>query len=311
MPVVTQFRARRSRRAAWLAATCLVALLCAGLTACASPADDQPDAAETTSGAGEPDPSTTDEGPEPSFIIQWIREFMPEGGGGGTREAVYLMLMQGECADAYALALDDTESGPQRPLRQPFRNLYAAAAAACLAAFEGQADRWQDAESRLASVQPTDLGCWDQEIYEITTALIDAHRSDARTTFERSSDGESSECPLLTRIEPSHGPESGGYSVRIYGENLPASLPLFFDDVQVDAIRQPDGSATVEVPAAEHLGIVLIRINGAPGRGAGSTLSFNYDADVPEPTPTQDERTSEKPVPDQSATDEPTPAPTP
>jgi hypothetical protein len=183
------------------------------------------------------------------------------------------------------LALDDTSSGPQRPLEQPYRDLYAAAAAACLAAFEGQSEKWQEAIGRLERVQRADVSCWEQVIYEITSALIGAYTSDPGTEFQRSSETGFSPCPDLTGLEPSHGPQSGGYEIRIYGENLPESLPLLFGETVVNAVRQSDGSAIVTVPAGNYPGNELILISDAPSRGAARILTFTYDAELTSPSP--------------------------
>lgn len=336
MPVVTRLEARHPRHAARRNATWVVLVLALVLTACASRADVQAnqtatgsptDAASpsgTASAAADPSATTSfpdstesargDAGPEPPIVIRWIRQYAPEGGGGPTREAAYSLLTRGECASAYTLALDDTNSGPQQPLPQPFRNLYAAAAAACLAAFEGQADRWQDADSRLESVQRNEFDCWEQEIYDITAQIIDVHESEPRAVFERSSGGGSSSCPRVTGIDPDHGPQGGGYPVRIVGENLPTVLPLYFGDFRVDAVRQPNGSTTVDVPRVQQPGSVTVTLEGAPGRGVSPTQFFTYDPppgdettlEEPSDNPTTDAPAVDEPTTDQPASDEPT-----
>jgi hypothetical protein len=190
--------------------------------------------------------------------------------------------MRGACADAHSVATGDFDDGSQ------LGQLYAAAASACLAAFHGQPNMWQQAQSRLSGVQRGTVSCWEQEIYDISAQLIQVHNSAPEAQFKISSEGGLSSCPRLTGIDPSHGPAGGGYQAMVLGENLPASLRLYFGGSEVDAIRQADGTAIVDVPAG-HTGTVTVTISDVPGRGVTPDLQFTYDQDhqstIPDPTP--------------------------
>lgn len=74
----------------------------------------------------------------------------------------------------------------------------------------------------------------------------------------------------------------------VHGENLPETFSLSFGSTSVEAQRNPDGSATVQVPESEFAGygdtlsesvMVLVQLNGAPARGATPILEFTYTAE--------------------------------
>lgn len=317
MAVKIRNTASRPRQATRLTAICVVLVLASLAAACASRADVQwsPTAtgsrtgpaatAEATAGpSSTPSQETSSSSmqasePEPPVVIRWIRQFAPQGGGGSDRETIYFLLMRGECDPAHGLAV----SARDNSMSGSVRDLYVAATGACLAAFEGRTDGWQDAMSRLDTLDGSEFSCWELELYDITTQLIDAHLADPQATFERSADGGESSCPVVTSLDPSHGSVTGGYVVSVIGENLPPSLPLYFGDSRVDAILQADGTASVTVPPAANPGIAIIHVADAPGRGVGTNVTFTYDH---QPGATQDET-----IPDEPVT-EPTPSlPTP
>jgi len=203
--------------------------------------------------------------------------------------------------------LDDTSDETSGPIPQPARSLYVAGAAACLAAFHGQTEKWTVADTRLHTIRRGELGCWEQEIYDFTAEMVSAHKADPSAIFQRTTTTTPSTCPQLLGINPSHGPRQGGYPVRITGENLPASLPLEFGDTRVTAVRDTSGALIVEVPAAgpdtaERVGVYPSDLPADIPDVA--TVEFLYDA---EPTTSDEPTTSEEPTTDQPTTsDEPT-----
>lgn len=287
---------------------CLVLALAGVAAACSSRSDVQANPASTASANGTPSPtadptpdptdtaapvipdsSALGTAPEPPVVIRWIRQFAPQGGGGSDRELTYSLLMRNECASAHDVAADPGDGS----LPGPLRNLYAAAASACLAAFEGRTDAWEDATSRLDAVQGSEFSCWEQELHAITTELVNTHVADPQVTFERSGEGGASSCPYVTSLDPSHGSTAGGYDVRVIGENLPPILQLHFGNTRVEAVLHADGTASLTVPPAAQPGIVVIHVVDAPGRGVGADVSFTYDDQSPT---TQDESILEAPA---------------
>lgn len=232
------------------------------------------------------------------MLIRWIRQFTPLGGGGSDQEALYFMIMRGECASAHELATRPGDGS----LSPPARNLHAAVASACLAAFEGHVESWEDAASRLSTIEGSNFSCWEQELHEIATRLVEAHAVQPEATFERSGGEGESSCPFISSIDPASGPIAGGYTVRVTGHNLPASLSIYFGQTQVDAVLQGDGSSSVLVPEAAYPGPALIHIAGAPGRGVGGDVAFTY---VDQPSTTDGESASE--APDEISPGEPLP----
>jgi hypothetical protein len=87
----------------------------------------------------------------------WSSPESPTGGGGSNAEAAYINFMQKDCRDTLSLARD-RDSETSEPLDEPLRSVYEGAAAACLAAFEGESELWQTARERHAGVDASGLG---------------------------------------------------------------------------------------------------------------------------------------------------------
>lgn len=279
MRATASFSAYRTATATSVLTLCAAAALLGTLAACASGGDAQPSPTATAT------PAATAT-PDPTISVTWIPQFAPAGGADTAQQSAYFRLAQRECQVAYEVATDDDGAGHEE-WSPSVRDLYVASAAACLAAFDGESDLWSEATLHLESVDPADLGCWDRELYDSAAQIVDAHATHPNAVFQLEGDASSS-CPQLTSLHPAEGPSSGGYPVTVHGENLPESFTLWFGSTSTEAQRNPDGSATVQVPESEYAGygdslgesvMVLVQLDGAPARGATPILEFTYTAE--------------------------------
>ncbi|MDG4824998.1 IPT/TIG domain-containing protein [Asanoa sp. WMMD1127] len=219
--------------------------------------------------------------PEGSVLIRWLRKFTPAGGGDLDLSYVYAAFMQRDCADVLFVAQKTAEEGFV-PLEEPYRTLYEGAGAACLAGLDGVSEMWDVAMARFPEVDVNALDCWNQQVYTVFQALVEAHRAGQRAVF-RSDATLPGNCPELTGLDPDHGPRSGGYTVLVHGRNLPEFLPLYWWDANQEVIaeRQPDGTMTVVVPPAaeetESGKDGVVKISGAPRIDAPLYANFRYD----------------------------------
>lgn len=218
--------------------------------------------------------------PEGSVLIRWLRRYTPAGGGQGDLSYAYVAFMQRDCADVLYVARNKSTEEGFTPLEEPYRTLYEGAAAACLAGLDGVSEMWDVAMARFAEVDVDALDCWDQEVYTVFEALVEAHRRGQRAVFASDKTLPRS-CPELTGLDPDHGSRSGGYTVTVHGRNLPESLALVWldDGTVVIAERQSDGTMTAVVPTADD-GVgpdILVRIVDAPRLDAPLYANFRYD----------------------------------
>jgi hypothetical protein len=215
--------------------------------------------------------------PRGSRLIKWIQNFTPSGGHGSTAEGAYINFMQRDCWATLSLARHDQRDETVDSLDEPLRSLYEGTAAACLAAFHGQADMWTTAQADRRRLTASQFSCWDRSVFNVLDALIDAHRADSSATFTRGKGGVS-QCPELTEVVPDHGSRVGGYEVEIRGRNLPSTLGLRWGDHLVTAHRSGEVLiAVVPSAAPDDSDLVLVAINGAY-RIEFTALSFTYGA---------------------------------
>lgn len=179
--------------------------------------------ADTTAGAGSASPTTTREGGRFSRIIQWLNEESPVGGGaGGTLDAAFGAMREGDCRGA--LRMSEAPPG-EEPFPEPGRTLYEGAGAACLAAFEGRPELWPRAEAAFEKTVTHEAAfdCEQQAVYRLLARLVDLHRTEPNTQLVKEVTGRQGvlKCPRFTKIAPDHGPPEGGYPIYLEGENLP------------------------------------------------------------------------------------------
>lgn len=93
--------------------------------------------------------------------------------------------------------------------------------------------------------------------------------------------------PVVTSIDPSEGPESGGQQVLIRGANFGNGTYLivtFGDTRAPDPQYNPDGSVSVLTPP-HPAGVVLVRVDTGIPNGSGKSYTYLPDTDEPEAQP--------------------------
>lgn len=181
--------------------------------------------------------TTTTEDPRPKNIIAWILDL-------GIRTpavpvppyfAAYEDLQRQRCDDALKRAVDVDGA-----------ELVAAAAAACLAAGNGDEKLWEQAEA-AAGREPAAGNCLDAAVHALLHRLLTAHQQHPDRTFEFSTAGSGggSQCPRIDRIEPSEG--AVGDQVRIVGDNLDLVTDVRVHGVPVEVTRA-DGALLIVIP---------------------------------------------------------------
>ncbi|GAA1390454.1 IPT/TIG domain-containing protein [Catellatospora chokoriensis] len=156
-------------------------------------------------------------------IIAWLRRLglgTPRGPQSDLTEA-YDLLGQRKCADVIPLT-ENMEPATGR--------LFAGAAQACLAAFDGRTELWPSAESALEQAGgPDSVHCLNVPVYDLLDQLVKAHRADPKATFEVGEAGPGGEppCPTITRLQPDHG--LSGDKVTIVGDNLDKVHSVFVE----------------------------------------------------------------------------------
>jgi hypothetical protein len=228
------------------------------------------------------EPTTTSrEGGPVLRVIQWINKHAPLGGGAtGLADEAFAAMLEGDCRGV--LRMMETSAGE---VGEPVKSVYDGAAAACLAAFEGQPELWPRAEAAAARVggRASRLACEEQTVYRLLGRLLDAHRADPDARLTRGPVGPRGvlTCPRFTGITPDHGPAQGGYPVRITGEHLPRTVGVNFGPDQHAQAEVEDGQLTVTVPPAPASSptdpVVVIWPDGALGWSASAAVEFTYD----------------------------------
>lgn len=245
----------------------------------------------STTSSGDPpptssgDPASTTRRPGPvARIIQWLNAHAPlAGGAGGAEDYAYSQMVAGDCHEVLTISEATT---PGDRLAEPARSLYEGAASACLAAFEGRRELWPRAEAAYARIggQTGRLACETRTVYPLLQRMLEAHRADPNMQLVKRSGGRSGvlKCPRFTRIIPDHGPLTGGYQVRIKGQNLPPVVGVNIDfDLRVEAARQDGQQVVIAMPPAprnvDPEGWVTIWPDGAPIYELDAAVYFRYD----------------------------------
>jgi hypothetical protein len=142
------------------------------------------------------------------------------GGADIPEETAVALLAQGSCAEARKVARD---------AEQPLPAFYDAAAAACLAAFDGRGELWAYAEEVASRALPL-RDCLDRAVSALLSRLVDIHRKEPTIKLERqpAAPGETLPCPRILRLIPEHGPPQGGYELRVVGVHLPPVVVIHF-----------------------------------------------------------------------------------
>jgi hypothetical protein len=227
-------------------------------------------------------------------VIQWMNEHGPTGGGAsGPGEDAYYLLMRGDCKGTLAIA--------KRELRGD--TLYAGVAWACLAAFEGRADLWPRADAAYARnrSEAARFDCETRAVYELLRRLVEAHRADPSARLVKQRVGRRElVCPRFTGITPDHGPEEGGYTVRIEGRNLPHVVNITWfneypDTHHFSAVSQDGRHVEITVPPAFYSpgepSDGVVQPDGARA-WSDSAVRFTYDPPITRTQPSSSSSTS-------------------
>ncbi|TIC80489.1 hypothetical protein E8D34_19090 [Nocardioides sp. GY 10113] len=256
-------RTARGRRAA-RTATVLACLAALGLAACSSGAPDSaPDADSAddpvgSSSDGEDSASTADKGLG-TTIIEWVVSLGPSAPGGNHNVPLdaYLSLVKGNCRHVVDVAQYADE---------PYnRLLYEGVGSACLAAFEGESERWAVAEQNLDLLadQRDRTGCYGRGAFDLLDALVAAHRSAPDAELVRQEGTSGSGCVLVEGISPDRGSAAGGYPVTVTGSHFPDHGLITIGGTVV-GFDSTDGGTRIEftMPPLEVTGEQYIVVDG-------------------------------------------------
>ena len=201
-------------------------------------------------------------------IVAWILGLAPGAPQGPPEFQAYELLFGLQCGPlAEGLQTEGTDLSA---LSDSARALYGGAAAACLAAFEGQADRWAQAESAVQQLDRP-VSCLDVAAYDLLVRLVDAHRADPSARIVAATGGSGAlepPCPTITGLSPSQGPP--GTVVTVIGINLDKREQVVIhhldsgnvDDLQ-DPPRLPESFAvTVDGDPGSWACIVVVAATG-------------------------------------------------
>ncbi|MEV4641156.1 IPT/TIG domain-containing protein [Actinoplanes sp. NPDC049548] len=232
----------------------------------------------STPGSTQPAINAGKHGPR---IIAWIRDLGLTGGGGSYQEAFLAELSWGRCGEL----LRDVDSASKDEVDLPTRNLYRAAAQACLAAFHGEGSLWRSVDAAVEELSGRSLSfdCIDRSVYDLTRTLVKIHRSNPGAILRRgrADDAEGPDCPRLRSVEPASGPATGGYQVRITGEHLPNPAVIHFGEV-TRSVPTIDGRiALFTVPPVGQYYDISVWVEGWPYEVMHSP-GFTYDVPSPE-----------------------------
>ncbi len=222
-------------------------------------------------------------------IIAWLRRLglgTPRGPQSDLTDA-YDLLGQRKCAEVLPLT-ENMEPATGR--------LFAGAAQACLAAFEGRTELWPAAESAWEQAGgPDSVHCLHVPVYDLLNQLVEAHRADPEATFEVGESGPGGEppCPTITRLQPDHG--LPGDEVTILGDNLDRLHSVFLEfngEVKDSALLEPNagqgglrpvpgGLQFTMPPVPETATAVCVKVQAEPSWATDEEL-FTLDRPTPE-----------------------------
>jgi hypothetical protein len=231
-----------------------------------------------------PTPSpTTETTEEKQGVIAWILSLGPGAPSGPPEFTAYRELQQGRCGAVFDRVGE---------LDEPARTLYTGAAQGCLAALDGQVDRWPSAEAALDAVsgQTGALSCMDEAAFDLLVRLVTAHREHPDRDV-RASGGNGSQappCPVVGSLEPRSG--LAGDTVRLSGEHLDR-----YDRVEVvdsnglstpaENVRLVGGALELEMPEeppSEGSATVCVVVVAEPDWSADGA-TFTYESDNLQP----------------------------
>lgn len=227
-----------------------------------------------------PDPATTTSARPPiSRIVKWIADQAPLGGGAdGPEDEAFFALLEGDCGHVFAMATGNVEGDELRG--GSVRTLYEGVGAACLAAFERQPQHWSRAEAALTRLagQTSGLDCEQQTVYRLLEQLVSAHRTEPNATLVRRSGGKRGllKCPRFLKITPDHGPATGGYPIRLEGENLPHDVGITFGDHHLTAVSDDGRHVVITAPPGKPGDSAWVFPDGWPF-GYAFNPEFLYD----------------------------------
>lgn len=221
--------------------------------------DQEPDGGTSVDPGTSVDLVVSQEEAQPESIVAWILG-LGLGAPEGPPEFQAYNLLFGLNCQSLADGLE-TEGTDLNGLSDTARSLYGGAAAACLAALEGQADRWAQAESAVQQLTPP-LSCLDVAAYDLLVRLVDVHRANPSARIVPAT-GESGAleppCPTITGLSPSQGPP--GAVVTVIGTNLDNREQVviyYLDSGNVDDLQDPP-----RLPES-----FAVTVNGDPGSWA-------------------------------------------
>lgn len=256
--------ARGRARQPLLVLALVVSLL---LTACA----DEPDVAPTqTADPGATptaEPGETGDGAPPAPVqppdrpntvltaVSWILDLGPGAPEGPAAFELFRLIQQRRCAEVLGSPqLDGQDNEIVR--------LYEGTARACLAAFDGQTDLWDRADTDHSFITPSDLSCIDRAVYALLERLLDAHQENPNGRFEArtGSSAQGTGCPTIVGLEPSSGPPGTEVTVTLGGTLSDGdSIEILLPDGSTAESRQvPSGGDPVvlTVGAGDYTGPV-------------------------------------------------------
>ena len=222
-------------------------------------------------------------------VIAWILSLGPGAPTGPPEFQAYQLLRDRVCG---TLAQDlVTDGSALSGLDEQARALYGAAADACLAAFEGQTDRWAAAQEALQTLQRP-VSCLDVAAYELLAQLVDAHGRNPEAQFQANTDpstGYAPPCPTITALAPDRGPS--GTVVRVSGTNLDhvERVLVQYDNGDLDDTEQAvleGGSWVLTINAPADARSACIYLEAATGWNAAGARFTIEPSDVPGASPT-------------------------
>jgi len=230
-----------------------------------------------------------EEGASGPNVIAWILSLGPGAPTGPPEFQAYLLLRDRACGTlAQGLV---TDGSALASLEQQARALYGAAADACLAAFEGQTDRWAAAQEAMQTLQRP-VSCLDVAAYELLAQLVDAHGRNPEAQFQANTDpsaGYAPPCPTITALEPDRGPL--GTVVRVAGTNLDhvERVLIQYDNGDFDDTEQAvleGGSWVLTINAGADARLACIYLEAATGWNAAGARFIIEPSDAPGASPT-------------------------
>ena len=190
--------------------------------------------------------------------------------------------------------------------------LYRGIGSACLAAFGGKYELWEQAERDLASFDAGNFNftCYDRAAHALFRSLVERHEKHPSWSFEQTRpDATPDRCPRMSTVEPNRGSVEGGYQVTITGENFPNPTRILFDywdDNPIVVKPQDNGSRlTFPMPAFESAGEVYLTVVSGE---ADTGLPFVFEEAK---SPSTDDEESDNPSdPSAESSEEPSNPPT-